>query len=56
MFVDCVNKIGDGERELFIVEGISAAKAATIARDPLTQAILAPVLLEPVNKSRIIFR
>ncbi len=51
MFVDCVNKVGDGERELFIVEGISAANAATVARDPLTQAILA-VQGKPMNVER----
>lgn len=50
-FVECTNEIGDGERELFIVEGIAAANAATVARDPRTQAILA-VQGKPMNVER----
>ena len=50
-FTDCSNAVGEGERELFIVEGISAANAATIARDPRSQAILA-VQGKPMNVER----
>ena len=51
VYTDCVNEVGQGERELFIVEGISAANAATIARDPVSQAILA-VQGKPMNVER----
>jgi len=40
-FTECVTPVGEGTRELFVVEGISASNAAVIARDPKTQAILA---------------
>ncbi len=40
-----------GPRELFIVEGISAANAAAVARDPHSQAILA-VQGKPMNVER----
>lgn len=50
-FTPCANAVGDGSRELFIVEGISAANAASSARDPATQAILA-VQGKPMNVER----
>ena len=51
VFTSCANEVGEGPRELFIVEGISAADAAAIARDPITQAILA-VQGKPMNVER----
>ena len=51
MFNAASNELGQGPRELFIVEGISAANAASIARDPRTQAILA-VQGKPMNVER----
>ena len=50
-FTPCANDVGEGVRELFVVEGISAANAAVIARDPKTQAILA-VQGKPMNVER----
>ena len=50
-FTPCANDVGEGARELFVVEGISAANAAVIARDPKTQAILA-VQGKPMNVER----
>ena len=50
-FVSCSNPPGEGPRELFVVEGISAANAATAARDPLSQAILA-IQGKPMNVER----
>lgn len=47
----CTNEVGEGPRELFIVEGISAANAASIARDPKSQAVLA-VQGKPMNVER----
>jgi len=47
----CATSVGEGPRELFIVEGISAANAAAVARDPQTQAILA-VQGKPMNVER----
>lgn len=47
-FTECTNPLGEGARELFIVEGVSAANAALVARDPKTQAILA-VQGKPMN-------
>ena len=51
VFTACTNEVGEGARELFIVEGISAANAATVARNPQTQAILA-VQGKPMNVER----
>ncbi len=51
VFTPCSNAVGEGVRELFIVEGISAANAAAIARNPETQAILA-VQGKPMNVER----
>lgn len=51
IFTPCTNEVGEGPRELFIVEGISAANAATVARDPRSQAILA-VQGKPMNVER----
>ena len=51
VFTPCTNDVGEGLRELFIVEGISAANAATVARNPQTQAILA-VQGKPMNVER----
>ncbi len=51
IFTPCTNEVGEGRRELFIVEGISAANAATVARDPRSQAILA-VQGKPMNVER----
>lgn len=51
VFSACTNEVGEGPRELFIVEGISAANAATVARDPRSQAILA-VQGKPMNVER----
>ena len=50
-FTECVTPVGEGVRELFVAEGISAANAAVIARDPHTQAILA-VQGKPMNVER----
>lgn len=50
-FTNCTNLLGEGPRELFIVEGISAANAAVVARDPHSQAILA-VQGKPLNVER----
>ncbi|MDW3180145.1 MAG: toprim domain-containing protein [Acidimicrobiia bacterium] len=50
-FVDCSNELGVGTRELFVVEGISAANAAVVARDVRTQAVLA-VQGKPLNVER----
>ena len=50
-FTPCANDVGEGVQELFVVEGISAANAAVIARDPQTQAILA-VQGKPMNVER----
>ena len=50
-FTPCANDVGEGVRELFVVEGISAANAAVVARDPTTQAILA-VQGKPMNVER----
>lgn len=50
-FSPCTNPVGEGSRELFVVEGISAANAATVARDPMSQAILA-VQGKPMNVER----
>ena len=50
-FTECETPVGEGARELFVVEGISAANAAVIARDPKTQAILA-VQGKPMNVER----
>lgn len=50
-FTECSNALGEGERELLLVEGISAANAAVVARDPRRQAILA-VLGKPMNVER----
>lgn len=50
-FTSCTNSVGEGPRELFIVEGISAANAAAVARDPHSQAILA-VQGKPMNVER----
>ena len=50
-FAECVTPVGEGARELFIVEGISASNAAVVARDPQTQAILA-VQGKPMNVER----
>ncbi len=51
MLTDCTTPVGEGERELFVVEGISAANAVVVARDPLTQAVLA-VQGKPLNVER----
>ena len=51
IFTTCSNELGEGPRELFIVEGISAANAVTVARDPKSQAILA-VQGKPMNVER----
>ncbi|MFT7473631.1 MAG: DNA gyrase subunit B [Verrucomicrobiales bacterium] len=51
VFTQCTNEVGEGERELFIVEGISAANAASIARDPTSQAVLA-IQGKPMNVER----
>jgi len=51
MFTECANEVGSGKRDLFIVEGISAANAATVARDPKSQAILA-IQGKPMNVER----
>ena len=51
IFTACANNMGEGRRELFVAEGISAADAATIARDPASQAILA-VHGKPMNVER----
>ena len=51
VFTPCSNAVGEGVRELFIVEGISAANAAAIARNPEPQAILA-VQGKPMNVER----
>ena len=50
-FTECVTPVGEGVRELFVVEGISAANAAVVARDPTSQAILA-VQGKPMNVER----
>ena len=50
-FTPCANDVGEGVRELFVVEGISAANAAVVARDPTSQAILA-VQGKPMNVER----
>ena len=50
-FTPCTNEQGGGPRELFVVEGISAANAAKAARDPKSQAILA-VQGKPMNVER----
>ena len=50
-FTACTNAVGDGPRELFIVEGISAANASVVARDARSQAILA-VQGKPMNVER----
>lgn len=50
-FTPCTNAVGEGPRELIIVEGISAANAAAIARDPKSQAILA-IQGKPMNVER----
>ena len=50
-FTECVTPVGDGPRELFVVEGISAANAAVVSRDPTSQAILA-VQGKPMNVER----
>ncbi len=50
-FTACSNEVGEGPRELFIVEGISAANAALIARDPKSQAVLA-IGGKPMNVDR----
>lgn len=51
MLSDCVNPVGEGSRELFVVEGISAADAVLVARDPASQAVLA-VQGKPMNVER----
>ena len=50
-FTECLTPVGEGARELFVVEGISASNAAVIARDSKTQAILA-VQGKPMNVER----
>ena len=51
VFTACTNELGEGPRELFIVEGISAANATRVARDPKSQAVLA-VQGKPMNVER----
>lgn len=51
VLTQCTNAVGGGDRELFIVEGISAANAASIARDTRSQAVLA-IQGKPMNVER----